>query len=129
MTQTLNLRNLTVASAFALTASLAMFAQAGTASAKNVLNCRGDSRADVLECCNEIVERKGLPLWMIQTGQNCKSISRGARCVSKQGSSIAAAVVVKKCKVVYFSEDDGSDTRKTPKGKPSKGRPQTHGKN
>lgn len=128
MTQTFNLRSLTVASAFALAASLAMFAQASTASAKNVLNCRGDTRAGVLECCNEIVERKGMPVWMIQTGQNCKSIARSARCVSKQGSSITAAVVVQKCKIVFFMEEDSGDKRTTPKGKRPNGRPQTHGK-
>lgn len=128
MTQTLNLRSLTVASAFALTASLAMFAQTGAASAKNVLNCRGDTRADVLECCNEIVERKGKPVWMIQTGQNCKSIARGARCVSKQGSTITAAVVVTKCKIVFFAEDDSGGKLTPTKDKRPKGRPQTHGK-
>jgi hypothetical protein len=54
-------------------AGFAMLSQSGAASAKSVTHCEGASRQSVIECCETLVQRKGKPLWMKQTGRNCSS--------------------------------------------------------
>lgn len=74
MTRNPALRNLAAAATMTMAASLAMLFNTGAASAKNVLKCDGSDRFSVVECCETIVMKKGLPLWMKQTGRNCESI-------------------------------------------------------
>ncbi len=70
-----NIASKTFLSAFTVAAisGIAMLAQAGTASAKSVTSCEGSSRQSVIECCEVLVQRKGMPLWMKQTGRSCRT--------------------------------------------------------
>lgn len=106
MARSIHIRSLVITSAFAA-ASLALFAHSGQAKAMNVLKCEGASRQSVVECCETIVMRKGMPLWMKQTGRNCMA---SARCVASgdpQSTSVAAAK--RHCRIYAFIEDDGND--------------------
>lgn len=109
MARSIHIRSLVITSAFA-TASLALFAYSGPAKAMNVLKCEGASRQSVVECCETIVMRKGMPLWMKQTGRNCMA---SARCVASgdpQSTSIAA-VAKRHCRIYAFNEDEGNGER------------------
>lgn len=73
MTRIFAFRGLAAVSFVTLAAGLSLFAASGTANARNVLKCDGADRWSVVECCETIVMKKGLPLWMKQTGRNCES--------------------------------------------------------
>lgn len=100
-------RNLIAASAFGAVTAVIMFAQAGQASAaSSVLSCEGSNRRAVLECCEERVNKHGLPLWMRQVGAHCSTpkIQRMVKCVS----STYATAANKRCKLVKVTfENDG----------------------
>jgi hypothetical protein len=101
MTQSFSFRSLIAGSTLAAIAGLAMFAQTGTASAKSVLSCEGDSRRSVVECCERIVQRKGMPFWMKQTGANCAKSSVKCFSVSSGTTYLPDKRV---CKVVIQNE-------------------------
>lgn len=74
MTRTNTQRNLIAGSVFGALTTVIMFAQAGHANAAtSVLSCEGSNRRAVLECCEERVNKHGLPLWMRQVGAHCSS--------------------------------------------------------
>ena len=73
MTQTLSLRNLFAAGAFAAVASASLFGTSGTASA-SVLECKGSTAGAMLACCQEEVKRNGRPMWMRVNQQSCNKL-------------------------------------------------------
>lgn len=63
------------AAAFGAAALFSMLSFGSSAeAAKSVASCQGASTGQVVSCCERIVEHKGLPFWMIQTGGNCEKI-------------------------------------------------------
>jgi hypothetical protein len=120
-----NIASKSLLSAFAVSAvaGLAMMATAGSAAAKKVQSCEGTDRRSVIECCEHIVARKGLPNWMIQTGRNCSSAT-----VCKGGKQpLTHAVAPRLCRVVYVppNKRDGgdSDSHNPPGGRNPNGGP------
>jgi len=109
MARSIHIRSLVITSAFAA-ASLALFAHSGQAKAMNVLKCEGASRQSVVECCETIVMRKGMPLWMKQTGRNCRAAARCVVSGNPQSTSIAA--VAKRCRIYALIEDDGNSRQR-----------------
>ncbi len=112
MTMSTSVRTFAITSAFATLSGLAMFAQSGAASAKSVLSCTGADRQSVIECCENKVSRKGMPMWMRESGLNCSSATMcgGGKKAGKQ--SLTAAVAVKKprlCAIRYTWNDDSTD--------------------
>ena len=102
---------------------IAMMAQTGAASARSVTSCEGTDRRSVIECCEVLVQRKGMPLWMKQTGRNCSS---AAKCTSRGGGNnptygaTVAPPNVKLCKIVRVIRDrDGGGNGG--RGNPGKG--------
>ena len=61
------------AAAFGAAALFSMLSFGGTAEAASVLSCKGASATKVAACCEQIVEDKGRPLWMMQAKMNCHS--------------------------------------------------------
>ena len=109
-----NMTNITskiLFSTFAIStiAGIAMLAQTSGAAARSVTSCEGSSRQSVVECCEVLVQRKGMPLWMKQTGRNCSS---AAKCVSTGGGrnptygATVAPAKPKLCKIVRINTDD-----------------------
>jgi hypothetical protein len=61
----------TAAAALGAAAIFSMLSFGGSAEAStSVASCRGPTAAKVASCCEEITEKKGRPLWMLQTGKN-----------------------------------------------------------
>ncbi len=87
----------------------AIAAQSGTASARSILNCEGGGRQSLTECCEVEVLKKGLPLWMRQTGRNCSTARM--RCVSSPNDPASTASPVRK-RCVYVAEYEDSDSKK-----------------
>lgn len=115
MTQNNIFRNIAVASVFTVTAAAAMAAQTSVASAKNVLSCDSGDRRSVIECCESIVQRKGLPLWMKQTGRNCSSV---VKCSASSQSFRASAnfAPVRRCYVKLDTYEGTNDRKKQQSG-------------
>jgi hypothetical protein len=110
-----------VASVLTVT-GFAMVAQSGAANAKNVLSCDGGGRQSIVECCETIVLKKGLPMWMRQTGRNCATI--GVICAGgNHDTSFAAAAVKRRCWVALAQTDrDSKDAQsKQRDGKDNRG--------
>jgi len=74
MTNSFNIRTVAAASAFAAISAMAFMAQTGTASAKSIASCEGNSRTSVLSCCTNMVQHKGLPFWMKQGDSRCEDV-------------------------------------------------------
>ena len=100
-----NITSKTLFSALAISTitGIAMMAQTGAASARSVTSCEGTDRRSVIECCEVLVQRKGMPLWMKQTGRNCSS---AAKCSGGKQTWTTAAVAPKLCKIVRFIPND-----------------------
>lgn len=107
MTTTLTIRSILSASAISALGAIALLAQTGNASAaKNVLSCDGTSRRSVIECCETLVRKNGLPMWMKREGKNCRSQS--LVCVTKS-SGITYNYSKKYC---YYVRDDWNNNDK-----------------
>lgn len=87
----------------------AIAVQSGTASARSVLSCEGGGRQSLIECCEIEVLKKGLPLWMRQSGRNCATAR--VRCVSGHNDPASSANSVRK-RCVYVAEYEDSDGKK-----------------
>jgi len=121
MTRPNNTRKLTLAAALAATAAVGIFAQIGPASAaRNVLNCEGNSRVKVIDCCQKIYNQRR-PLWMMNSNVSCHKVvtCKGGR------RSITGALAPKRCWVKY-QPPSPNDTKprpepkqRDPAGKPS----------
>ena len=101
-----NITSKTVFSALAIStiAGIAMMAQTGAAAARSVTSCEGTDRRSVIECCEVLVQRKGMPLWMKQTGRNCSS---AAKCSGGGNNpTYGATVAPKLCKIVRLIPRD-----------------------
>jgi hypothetical protein len=104
-------RNLVLASAFGAVTAIIMFAQAGQANAaSSVLSCEGSNRRAVLHCCEERVNKYGLPLWMRQVGAHC-----GTPQIVKCSPSAVGVAAAKRCRIVKIQFEGG-------KGSPDRGR-------
>ena len=127
-----NIASRTILSALTVSAiaGIAMMSQAGTASAKSVTSCEGGSRRSVIECCETLVQRKGKPLWMKQTGRNCSS---AVVCTGGGGGkptyTYVAAPKPKLCMVkrVDRDRDGGNDNPNRGNDRPDKGRDNPNG--
>lgn len=88
-------------------AATGFFATAAEAATGNVLNCKANSRAKVIECCQEIVKRKR-PVWMQQSQTSCGSAaSCGYKTVG--GNTVTHVTKPKKvlvCSIVRQSKPD-----------------------
>lgn len=121
MTKSIQIRTIAITTAFAAMTGLALFAQTGSASAKNVLSCEGPDRRSVRECCESLVQRKGLPMWMKQTGRNCVT-GVTIRCVkSKPTYPTFSAPPVIKCWTVVVAADEGGNGQRGGRGKGNRG--------
>jgi hypothetical protein len=99
---------LQLTSSFTLMAILGSLALVGAqpAAARNILSCEGPSRQSVVECCERQVLRHGLPMWMLQTGSNCRRMA--TRCFTVQtGTSYASLKTV--CVAVRSEDGGGKD--------------------
>ena len=123
-----NIASKTFLSAFTVAAisGIAMMSQAGTASAKSVTSCEGTSRQSVIECCEVLVQRKGMPMWMKQTGRNCSSsvVCTGGGGGGKPTLTHVVAPKPKLCKVErkQHDRDGGNDNPDKGNDRPDKGR-------
>ena len=128
-----NIASKTFLSAFTVSAiaGIAMMSQAGTASAKSVTSCEGTSRQSVIECCETLVQRKGMPMWMKQTGRNCSSfvVCTGGGGGGKLALTHVAAPKPKLCKVErkQRDRDGGNDNPNRGNDRPDKGRDNPNG--
>ena len=128
-----NIASKTFLSAFTVSAiaGIAMMSQAGTASAKSVTSCEGTSRQSVIECCETLVQRKGMPMWMKQTGRNCSSfvVCTGGGGGGKLALTHVAAPKPKLCMVkrVDRDRDGGNDNPNRGNDRPDKGRDNPNG--
>jgi hypothetical protein len=59
------------AAAFGAAALFSMMSLGSTAQASSVLNCHGATAGQAASCCEQMVEEKGMPLWMMQAGTSC----------------------------------------------------------
>lgn len=112
MTMSTSFKTFAITSAFATLTGLAMFAQSGAASAKGVLSCTGSDRQSVVECCENKVSRKGMPMWMRESGLNCSSATMcgGGKKAGQQSLTAAVAVVKPRlCSIRYTWNDNGTD--------------------
>lgn len=109
-------------------AGIAMMAQTGSASARSVTSCEGTDRRSVIECCQTLVKRKGMPMWMKQSGRNCSTSTVCRAGGSGNQPTTHAVAPVNKCWVKYIPRDrdggnDGHDNpgkgRDTPNGNPN----------
>lgn len=98
MTNSINIRSIAAISAFAGLSAMALVAQTGTASAKSVLSCDGTSRQSVIECCQTLVHKKGMPYWMVREGRNCQTAK--VVCISGEYASTVAGPRLCKYQVV-----------------------------
>lgn len=121
MTRSNSTRKLTLAAALAATAAIAIFAQIGPASAaRNVLNCEGNSRVKVIDCCQKIYNQRR-PLWMMNGNVSCRKV---VTCKAG-GRSIAGAAAPKRCWVKRIERQPNEPKhtpepkQRDPAGKPS----------
>lgn len=109
----------TAAAAFGAVALFSMLSFGSNAEAStSVASCRGPTAAKVVSCCEEITEKKGRPLWMLQTGKNCQSVTvcRG------RGTIGLTAVNFRRCyiQVLYKVKEGGGEMRdNNPRGGPN----------
>lgn len=128
-----NIASKTFLSAFTVSAiaGIALMSQAGTASAKSVTSCEGTSRQSVIECCETLVQRKGMPMWMKQTGRNCSSfvVCTGGGGGGKLALTHVAAPKPKLCMVKRADRDrdGGNDNPNRGNDRPDKGRDNPNG--
>ena len=128
-----NIASKTFLSAFTVSAiaGIALMSQAGTASAKSVTSCEGTSRQSVIECCETLVQRKGMPMWMKQTGRNCSSfvVCTGGGGGGKLALTHVAAPKPKLCMVKRADRDRDGGNDRPDKGndRPDKGRDNPNG--
>ena len=104
---TISLKTLAFA---ALLGCLALAAHTGQASAKSILSCKGSTRQSVIDCCEDLVRRKGMPYWMRQHDLSCGSAAICSGGKPNNGPGIAAAVVKKKCYITRIGKDSSDHT-------------------
>jgi hypothetical protein len=89
-------RTLTLASSLAFATLAAVLAGSSGAQAKSTLQCHGDSRSEVVKCCDEIAGVHK-PLWMLQSHTSCAA---AAQCSVKTVPGTSITHVTKPKKVV-----------------------------
>jgi hypothetical protein len=122
MTNFNNAHKFTAAAAFGAAALFSMLSFGSNAEAASILSCKGVSAGAVASCCEQMVEKKGRPYWMIMSGTSCKE---AAVCRGGRGGPLAVAAVapVKRCyiRVVEIvkeggNEDEGGNEGRGPRG-------------
>jgi len=112
MTRFNNTRALSLAAALAATATIAVFAQIGPASAaRNVLSCEGNSRLKVIDCCQKIYNQRR-PLWMMNGNVSCHT---AVQCRAGK-RSVTGAPAANRCWVKY-QPPSPNDTKPRPEPK------------
>jgi hypothetical protein len=109
MTQYSKIRVAALSVSFATMATLAFFAQTGSAQAVTSLSqCSGPSRENVVDCCSKFVS-KHPQFWMIRNNISCnKAVNcRGAK------KSLTAVALVKKCSVMRPIHDFDFEKRES----------------
>ena len=110
------------AAAFSAAALFSMLSFGSNAEAASILSCKGVSAGAVASCCEQLVEKKGRPYWMIMSGTSCKE---AAVCRGGHASPLAVAAVapVKHCYIRVAEivkkgrdEKDGGDGGRGPRG-------------
>lgn len=100
----------TAAAAFGAAALFSMISFGSNAEAASVLSCKGVSAGAVASCCEQMVEKKGRPNWMIMSGTSCKeaAVCRGGH---NSPLAIAAVAPVKRCyiRVVEIVKEGGDE--------------------
>jgi hypothetical protein len=107
MTNFNNTHKFTAAAAFGAAALFSMLSFGSNADAASVLSCKGVSAGAVATCCEQLVEKKGRPNWMIMSGTSCRE---AAVCRSGHaGLAVAAVAPVKRCyiRVVHLDGEGG----------------------
>jgi hypothetical protein len=120
MKMTRNTNMIALAAGMFFMAATGFFATVSEASTGNVLNCKGNSRDKVVDCCQQIV-RKKKPVWMVEARQSCGT---AAVCSAKsiKGTSITHVTKPKKvlvCSIAMSDKPDKPDKPDTP-DKPDK---------
>lgn len=112
MTRLNNTRMPSLAAALAATAAIAIFSQANPASAaRNVLNCEGNSRLKVIDCCQKIYNKRR-PLWMMDSHVSCHT---AVQCRAGK-RSVTGAPAANHCWVKYRPPSP-NDTKPRPEPK------------
>lgn len=105
-----NTHKFSAAAAFGAAALFSMLSFGGNAEAASVLSCKGASAGAVASCCEQMVEKKGRPNWMIMSGTSCKE---AAVCRGGHSSPLAVAAVApsKRCyiRVVEIVKEGGGE--------------------
>jgi hypothetical protein len=70
MTKIITNRTFTAA-AFGVAALFSIISFGSSAQASSVLSCYGATANQAVACCDRMVEKKGMPLWMMQSGASC----------------------------------------------------------
>lgn len=72
---TFNSRNILAAAAVSIIAGLAFNTSSVSAASYDNLNkCHFATKEKVIKCCETIVRKKGMPRWIIETGNSCRTI-------------------------------------------------------
>lgn len=103
MTTYTTLKRLALAGAMSAIGFVAYSAGPASAGTNEVTSCRGTTKAQVINCCDTVVNKHGKPQWMRLSGKNCAETV-----VCKSGSTIGvAAVAAKVCtiKPIYNGKD------------------------
>ena len=108
----------TAAAAFGAAALFSMLSFGSSAEAStSVASCRGPTAAKVVSCCEEITEKNGRPLWMLQAGKSCGTVTvcRG------RGTIGLAAVNFRRCyvQILYKVKEGGEMGGDNPRGGPN----------
>jgi hypothetical protein len=104
---------LTAAAALAIV-GYAAFATSANASVSSELNkCRYNTKSKVINCCERVLRDEQRPLWMIESGDNCRT---AAVCFpSRRGVIKASFGGAPNCFIRFRVRDGGSRPNVTPK--------------
>ena len=70
MTKIITSRTFTAA-AFGAAALFSIMSFGSGAQASSVLSCYGATANQAVACCDRMVEKNGMPMWMVQSGASC----------------------------------------------------------
>lgn len=64
--------NRTITAAAIGAAALFTMMSTGSAQASSLLRCHGATVSKAASCCEHVIEKKGMPFWMMQSGTSCR---------------------------------------------------------
>ncbi len=107
------------AAAFGAAALFAMMLSGTSAQASSVLSCHGATAGKAASCCERMVEKKGTPLWMMQSNTSCHEAV-----VCRGGHLTVGAKAVNRCyiRLVEIIREGGGNNGENGGGQQSRPR-------